>query len=242
MFKRLVSTNVYPRKFVESLSKQKCEQSIVCVGNTMERIRLEDAVKDGNSVLLFGSGKMTAAMWVIDKLDLDYEIDYSGEELFDDTPLFNKDTVFVIRYKEPSELLGRYISEGARIILLCNEPYSNSECVRITLQAPSPYDLAEYLKLKGEDMTINIPSEDDISDKQLLIEALRKGTRTYIPQQELWYAQNVSLFKDYTPHTILQLCALANEVEDEYWKGAVLSMIRNKRPIDLKPPNYGRWK
>ena len=240
MYKRLISFNKYPRSFIFNKTGIRPESSIVCVGNTFERRELEREIVEGRPVIVRGYGKMTAVMEIIDRLDLKYLIDYSGN-LFDISPLYTRDIIYVIRYKEGTALLAEYAINNVRMVILSEEGCNLGNTKIITLKEPTSIDKAEYKKLKGEEMQTNDYKPEIKTEEQQVIRCLREGIilerdEDLLETLDLWYAYN---FKD---PTILKLCSLASQSKNLLWKAEILNKIRYRNSFALKrPPNLMKY-
>jgi len=216
--------NKYPRKTIYAMTGVLIkEPTVICVGNTLERVKLERAILAHEDVTLFGKGKLTAVMEICDRLGLDYKISY-GVEITDE------ECVRIYRW-----VSGKYA--GIHLIN-DNENKSTYKGLSITLVGLNQRDMVEYTRLKGCPPILPLKRTKDAESEQFQIQkGLRDGFKTYIPNAELWIAENL-----YKSPGVTQLCAKIYDQKDEFYKLALLNMLRVKRPVALAYPKWVKMK
>lgn len=232
MIERLIRQNKYTRSQIYALTGEEVKQSILCVGNHIARKELQTYINDFRSVSLIGEvcvGRLTSVIEIADRMELDIWISYDGSD-FGDEPIENPEDIYVIRYNKTSKWIKAYADAECRVVVISENPIK--EYPQILYSKPSSRDINEYEKKKGRFPIYTTPST--ITEKQMVMKALRKGvTEDEMPDKlAKWIAFNFRTRK------ILALCSFADQIKDTFFKHAVLSKVRYKKPISLKVP-YG---
>ena len=232
MAERMVRQNKYTTQQIFNKTKEKVKNAVLCVGNHIARKELATFIDDHRSVSLIGDycvGRLTSVIEIADKEGLDIWISYSGED-FGEEPIENPDDIYVIRYNKTSKWIKAYVDAECRVVIISETPIK--EYPQILYVKPSSRDIAEYEKVKGKFPIYTQSSE--ISDKSIVMKALRSGiTKEEMPDNlPQWFGYNFRTSK------ILALCSFADQIKDTFFKHAVLSKVRYKKPISLKVP-YG---
>jgi len=220
----LIRMNKYPRKTIAAMTGIFIkEPTVICVGNTLERVKLERAIVAHKDVVVTGKGKLTAVMEICDRLNLDYRISY-GEEIHDE------ESIKIYRFGTDYKLGGVILGESI--------PKANSGIQHIHLLGISPSDAREYQRLKGYPLILPLPSPVVVeSEQQQIQKGLKDGFKEYIPNTELWLAESL-----YKSPGVTQLCGEIHKQDDPFFKLALLNMLRVKRPVPLAYPKWVKMK
>jgi hypothetical protein len=220
-YQSLIRLNKYPRSAIKSLTGIVVEnQSVICVGNTMERIKLESAIVAHTTCNVSGKGKMTAILEVVDRLNLPYKICYNGKPTWEDAPIVDTDTIYIVR--NPSKPL-----EGC--INLFDSPPQKLKCIHLLPMTAK--DITEYERLKGmPSLQFPLPTTKE-NEMQIVGQYLRSGGEQLPKNYDMWLVRNF-----YTNPQVLELLLLTTKTTDKTFKKALLDMIKIRRPVALKYP------
>lgn len=230
--KRMYLQNKYTTSQIFWKTGEKVKNAVISVGNNIARRELKTFIDDYRSVLLLGescSGRLTSVIEIADKNDLDIYISYNGKD-FEDEPIDNPNDIYVIRFNKMSKWIKAYSEATCRVIIIAEDKLS--QFVSILYNKPSQADIKKYESIKGLFPIYTLPTQP--TEKKLVIKALRQGVSIEEMPEKLdkWFAYNFRQKK------ILALCSYANQIKDKFFKHAILSMIRYKKPLSLKVP-YG---
>jgi hypothetical protein len=232
---RLIALNCYTRRQIYSLTGQRVEKSIIVVGNAIERNQIEKSILLEEPVVLLapsGSGKLTIILDICDRHNLNFTICYDGnippEALY-------SDFLFIIRNPKKGKMLTDCIKRGIPLVLL----YDSREEIPtgitpILIKSPTQQQMNAYKELKGYDMITACSTITPEEREKTLVE---KFIRYDLPEEDLpesthlWIARNF-----YSSVPILKLCHLANQVKNKTIYHRMMSLIKVKRPMDLKYP------
>jgi len=231
---RMIKQNKYISAEIEAKTGFFEPDSIVCVGNYIQRNQLEYNIKNSIPTVLVGDhcvGRMTSVLYLVNKLNLNIYRNHSGED-FGEEPIYDDNTIFVVRFSKMNKWFKLYSKSKCRIILISDKKVSGYDT--ISYSHPTAKDIEEYERIKGEKFpiySVNVPS----TEKQIVMRALRQGISLEEMPDNLakWFAVNFSNSKK-----VLKLCSFADSLKDNFFKHKILSLVRYKKPISLKIP-YG---
>jgi len=221
----LIKMNKYPRQTIKAITGVSIETpTVVCVGNTMERVKIESLIKEHATVNITGKGKLTAIMEICDRLNLYYRICYNGKPTWEDAPLVDKDTLYIVR-NPPKPLEG------------CVNLFDSTKLKCITLLPMSAKDIIEYERLKKmPPIQFPLPSEPP-NDMQAVGLYLRNGGTMLPKYYDMWLLRNL-----YTSPQVLELLLISTKVSDKEFKKALLDLVKVRKPIALKYPIWVKMK
>ncbi len=242
---RLIALNKYTRRDIEEMTGEKVESSVVCVGNTLERLKAENYILNHVPFMIVGTvavGKYTSVIEICDKHDLEH-VDCFDNTLFGETPFINKDTVYIIRNPKKSKLISRYIEANVRLVMLYDLMDSSTMYKlpkygqdKLVYRPLSPQLVKKYEKIKGMRIIHNIYNRVEIDEKRLVANHLRRGNvkaEDLPPHTHRWLARNFS-----SSNSILIIANIAQQIKNKTIYHALMKLIKYKKSINLKFPNW----
>lgn len=229
---RMVAQNKYTTNQIFWKTGEKVKNAVVSVGNNIARRELKQYILDYKSALLIGDyccGRLTSVIEIADQIGVDIYISYNGKD-FEDEPIENPDDIYVIRFSKMTKWIKAYSEANCRVVIIAEKKISFTP--QILFVKPSDTDIKKYENLKGKFPVYTVLETP--TEKKMVMKALRKGvTIDEMPERlPQWIAYN------FRQRKILALCSYADKIKDNFFKHAVLSKIRYKKPLSLKVP-YG---
>jgi hypothetical protein len=218
--------NQYTRRMIYDITgKEIKEPTVVCVGNTMARIKLKKSF--GSTINIIGPahcGRLTACLELADQLDLRVCIDYTGKEQLKDFEAMN-----IIIHDSPTILIDHAIYISTTLL-------TKWKLIPIKFTSLSQHDREEFKALKGYDIPIQ-PHNPSVPISLQMEQFITHESDEMPDQAERWIMHNL-----YNIPNISAICLLAAQQKDDYWKKAALQLIKLKSPPPLKYPITVKYK